>query len=136
MSNNDTCKLIEKIKDVLKSHRTNTITNYKLEDKFYLLTDFMIITYTEEDHMIDVAFHISTRADLAALFMLELTKLDEIDDINVMELYMKDEDENLLTGNECIEKYNQILRTDIIDSFVDEQVKTHYLQTTHVGTMC
>lgn len=139
MNNNfieDTCELIDKIKDVLDEHKVTTLTSYKLKDIFYLITDFMIITYSENNHMIDISFHIATRPDISAFFILLLKDFDEIKYINVMESYMKDEKGQILTGDECIEKHQKNVKDIIIDNFVKEQLQLHYLQTCRMGGVC
>lgn len=132
----DTCVLIEKIKNILYERNVNTLTNYKLKDRFYLITDFMIITYSEEDNVLDIAFHISTRPDISAFFVLELKNLDEIKYINVMEVYMKNENGDILTGDKCIDNHKKNIRNNIIDEFLGEEIQLHYLKTNHVGSMC
>ena len=132
----DTCELMDKIKDVLKEHKVTTLTNYRLEDKYYLITDFMIITYSEKEKVMDIAFLVSTMPDVAAFFTLILTDFDEIKDINIMELYMRGENGKILTGNECIEQYQKNIKKSIIDDFIEEQVQLHYLRTNNVGSVC
>ncbi len=132
----DTCGLFDEIKEILEEHKVTTLTNYKLEDKFYLITDFMIITYSENDHVMDIAFNVATRSDISAFFTLLLTDFDEIKDINIMEVYMKDEDGKVLTGDDCIETHQKNVNDSIIDKFVGEQLQLQYLKTNHVGEMC
>ncbi|MBU0777910.1 hypothetical protein KKF82_06610 [Patescibacteria group bacterium] len=136
MSKKDTCSLIEKIKDVLDEHKVKTLTNYKLDDKYYLITDFMLITYNKYDSSIDIAFHVATRPDISSFFTLVLTNFDEVKDINIMEVYMKDKEGQILTGDECIKQHQKNVRSNIIDDFVGDQVQTHYLQTTQIGGEC
>jgi hypothetical protein len=132
----DTCDLIEKIKKVLDKNKITALTNYKLEDKFYLITEFMIITYSEDTQSIDIAFHVATRPDVSSFYTLALTDFDEIKDINIMEVYIKDENGKILTGNKCIERHQKNVKDDIIGNFVGEQATTHYLHTYHCGSMC
>lgn len=96
----------------------------------------MIITYSEKDHVIDIAFHIDTRPDISAFFIILLTKFNEIKNINIMEVYMKNEDGQVLTGDKCIERHQINVKSDIIDVFIGDQVQVHYLQTSHVGKIC
>lgn len=133
----ETCKLIDKVIKSLKKHKVNILTNYKLDDKFYLITDFMIVTYTEKNSLMDISFHISTRPDVAAFFTLVLTDFDGVKDINVMEVFMNDENGKILTGNDCIEKNQKNMKNNIIGDFIGEQTQIHYLQnSSYVGKMC
>jgi len=132
----DTCDLIDKVKEVLKEHKVTTLNSYKLKDKFYLITDFMIITYLEKDQLIDIAFHIATRPDISSFFTLILTDFNEIKDINIMEVFIKDEHGNVLTGSKCIEEHQKNVKDEIIKDFIENQIQMHYLQTSRVGEMC
>jgi len=132
----DTCELIDKIKEVLKEHKITTFTNYKSGDKFYLVTDFMIIIYSEKDQVVDIAFHIATRSDIASFFTLILTDFDEIKDINIMEVYTRNDKGIVLTGEECIKKHQEDIKNGIIDTFIEEQIQLHCLKTSHVGGVC
>jgi len=129
-------KIIKKIKNKFLKSNVKSIDDYIVKDCHYLIYEFMIITYSETTNSIDVAFDVSTRADLSAFFALELQKTHDFDDVKIMEVYSKSDDGIISSGSNCVEKHQANLKEKIISEFVTEQFQTHYLKTTYIGDMC
>ena len=129
-------KLIEKIKSEILKHKIKPINDYEVDDYHYIMYEFMIITYSETNNTIDLAFNVSTRPDLSAFFTMLLTKIHNFSNINIMEVYSEDEEGKISTGETCIKDHQEKLKTKIVNEFVTEQLQTHYLKTSQVGEMC
>lgn len=131
----ETCGLIEKIKEILNSHGIEIYSNYKLDDKYYILAEFATIVY-EGNGIVSLSFHVSARADIAAKFILELYEFDDVEMIDVLDLYIEDENGNIITGEKCIEKYKQDISEVIISGFASDQINTHHLHNSYAGKIC
>lgn len=128
--------VIQKIKEYLSNNNIKVLTDYTVDNRDYLITDFMIVNYSNEDKIIDLSFNVATRADIAAHFTLMLNELEDVNGISIMEIYMIDENGKYISGSECIKKHQENMRKLIIDDFVSEEVQLHYLKTHQLGEMC
>ena len=128
--------VIQKIKEHLSKNNINILTDYTVDNKDYIITEFMIINYSPTDKIIDLSFNVATRADIAAHFTLILNDLEDVNGLNIMEVYMIDEEGKYISGNDCIKKHQENTRKFIIDDFVKEEVQLHYLRTHQVGNEC
>jgi len=132
----ETCELIEKIKEILDSHGIEIYSNYKLDDKYYILADEFVTIVYEGNGIVSLSFHVATRADTAAKFILELHKFSDVEVIDVLDLYIEDENGNIITGEKCIEKYKRYISEEIISSFTSDQINTHLLYNSYAGKIC
>lgn len=128
--------VIQKIKEYLSNNNIKVLTDYTVDNRDYLITDFMIVNYSNKDKIIDLSFNVSTRADIAAHFTLMLNELEDVNGISIMEIYMIDENGKYISGSECIKKHQENMRKLVIDDFVSEEVQLHYLKTHQLGEMC
>lgn len=132
----DKCELLEKVKDILEENNVQVYTIYKIKDLFYLISEFIIITYSEKEKLVDLAFHVDTRADVAAYFTLLINNIEEIEELNIMEIFMKSQEGDILTGDECLVRHNIDMNKKIIDNYVEDQLETEYLKDNYVGKIC
>lgn len=119
--------LFKKIIFTLSKYNIKVLDHYYSDTKYFILTDFMIISYNIETMIMNISFNISTRPDIAAFFTLVLTDFNEVKDINISEIYMIN-DGKMLTGDECTEKNQTNIKRTIIDDFLVEQIKLDYLK--------
>jgi len=126
----------QKIKDYLSKNNINILTDYTVDDKDYIITEFMIINYSNNDKIIDLSFNVATRADIAAHCTLILNDLENVNGLNIMEVYMIDEEGKYISGSDCIKKHQENTRKLIIDDFVRSEIQNHYLRTHQVGSEC
>jgi hypothetical protein len=128
--------ITNKIRENLLKENIKILTDYSSDNKDYLFTDFMIMTYSDIDKSLDLSFNIATRSDVAAYFTLMLSRIVGIDCIHIMEIYSIDENGKFINGLECIQKHQENLKKLIIDDFVKEEVQLHYLKTHQLGSEC
>jgi len=127
---------IQQIRETLLKENIKILTDYSVDDKDYIVTDFMVVTYSKVDKILDLSFNIATRVDIATYLTLTLNDIEDVDAINIMEVYLIDENGKFITGSECIKKHQENLRKLIIDDFVNEEVQLHYLKTHQLGGEC
>lgn len=127
--------IVNNIIQMLEKYDLKVLDKYKIEDKYYLILEFILIVYSEEENNIDLSFHISIKPDLSAIISLLLSNLGEIKIINVMESYI-DKDGKILLGDEAEVEYSERLKNNIINGYLNEQFQLHYLKNNQIGEMC
>jgi len=136
MSKNKSEDVIEKIKKNFLKHETKSINDYIINNNHYLIYEFMIITYSEKDNIVDIAFNVSTRSDISAFFALLLSKIHNFDDVRIMEVFSSDKNGKILSGNDCIKNHQERLKDKIVNDFLTDQFQTHYLRTIDNSGVC
>ena len=121
---NETCEIIDEIKNELNEHDVHIIADYKSGNNYYIMTEFMIITYSDEENIIDVA----------SFFALILSDFGV--EVNIMEVYIRDEDGKVWSGNQCVEKHQEKMKNIVLNEFMEDQFQIHYLQHSQLGRMC
>ena len=78
---------------------------------------------------ITITYHVSTKPDFAAVFVLIIREIKYIRNILISELFIVHKDD-FIYGDEAVEKWEAENANKIINDFMKHQELTHWLVTT------
>lgn len=117
--------LVNQVVKELKQAKIEVFDYYQIEGQndFVILGEKMIIHCNLGENIVSVSFHVSARSEYVARVILSLNNLTAI--IKVAESFWYDEKNNLISGKEAYEKFEEVVSQEIIQGFMKTQ---HELQ--------
>lgn len=109
-------KLSEYGLEVFEHHYTD-----KNETEYVLMVEKMILVYNPIEKSLQIAFLVSVLPHEAARWTLILKSVKGLKKVGIMEPFIFDTKDGLLSGDQAVEVLEKYRKEDIINKFVQEQ---------------
>jgi len=112
------------------------LTHYRDQEKYHVLCDNIILTYKELTGELNLSFHVSLMPDESAFVACSLQELDCISEITIGDVFITDEQGNIISGDECIKKFEQQVKYSNYSEFMEEENQNFILHNGQCGMEC
>lgn len=124
-------KIIEKITKKLNDNDIDIYGSNNYEQRDYILAENMILSIGEQDLV--VSFHVKCDPGFSARTTLLLNQIKEIKEIQVGDVFVYDDDGKYHCGKDAIKLIEDHERKNIINTYMDEQMKRNFLTNAKCG---
>ena len=121
---------MSKLTLVLKKLKEYDVPVQLIDEESKIIHSSNFVVVVEEDGSLDVAFHVSTPPDEAAITCLILKEVPGFstgNKIKVGESYLQNKDGTCIFGEEAENKFERMRQNVIITSYIKEQKQMEYI---------
>ena len=127
--------VVNRVRNKLEEYDLEVYTEYTTEDSEYIFyVECMLLFINIKNEYIGVSFQATTKPERAAKTILILSELDL--KINVMESFIYDTKNRVLTGLKAFELVDKTKQTEIIENFLKNQTYQTILRSTEYFHKC
>lgn len=117
-------KLVKKIEEKMLEYGMKIYDHYDIEnseDEHVFLVEDMIVFVREQENEVNVSYQATTRPDIAAKYLLILSETDHDLEFNIMDSFIYNEDDQLISGDEAYNLIDETKKHIAIKDYVEEQ---------------
>jgi len=124
-------EIIDQIVDKIGEYGIEVFDQFPTDEdtQFIIMSEDMVLTYDFLNKVLGVSFHVGTKPDDAARYILILKEIKKIKKYSIMESFIFNEESNFIDGEEAYEIFEENRIKEIIDSFVKDQTQKYMLAT-------
>lgn len=105
----------------------NILSSSSSGSKYYIYTSDVIIVCVplkkgSKKYTIGVSFFVNVRADIAALLVLTLNKLEFVDHVEVGEVFCYNDESKPVLGEDAVKLNIESIKKEAVNDFIKEQI--------------
>jgi len=128
--------IINEIKLILDKYHIEIQKDVITDFEYALYTKYLILSLNNEKMDLQISFEVGTSADFSSSIMLDFTKLSEIKNIEIMELFFLDEKSKVLvTGRDAKNMFRNKIKSKNIREYLWQE-KEEYALKSECGFTC
>lgn len=116
--------LVKKIEEKLQEYGMSIYDHYDIDgsdDEHVFLVEEMIVFIRNETKSASISYQATTRPDVAARNLLILSEVNSLEYIDVMDSFIYDENNEIVSGEDAYDLIKETKRVSIISEYLQEQ---------------
>jgi len=115
--------IVDKTKQKIQEYGLEIFSDYPIEDneEHVIFVDDMVVFINKKEKTLGVSFQVSTKPEKVAQMVLILNEIDESAEIDVMDSFTFDRNNNFLSGDQAYNLEERSHEGKIIHDFLTQQ---------------